>query len=121
MEWIYTPTEPVKVETKNHLGMPRRTVNYAIETLDEPDESGCHYRHKAVTLDPGVWNYDAIVSALVKAEYPDDRMQAISNNFLRTLIETEIPTDKREEYLAEMQEMQDWRATAKAIAKEILE
>lgn len=113
MVWIYTATEPKPVETRNHLGMRRRTVNYNIAHLGENDPSGHKFRHKAVTLEPGVWRYDAIVSALVNAEYPTDKMQAIVNNYLAD------PTD--DNALEEMRGVQNWRKSAKIIAKEAIE
>lgn len=113
MVWIYTTTAPEPVERKTHLGMRQRTVNYNIVPLGENDPSGYKYRHQAVTLEPGVWNYDAIVSALVTAEYPRDKMDAIVNNYLAD------PTN--DNAVEEMLEMQNWRKAAKVIAKEMLE
>lgn len=112
MVWIYTTTAPEAVERKTHLGMRQRTVNYNIVPLGENDPSGYKFRHQAVTLEPGVWNYDAIVSALVSAEYPRDKMDAIVNNYLAD------PTN--DSAVEEMLEMQNWRAAAKIIAKEAL-
>ncbi len=113
MVWIYTSTEPKAVETKTHLGMRQRTVNYNIVPLGENDPSGHKYRHQSVTLEPGVWHYDAIVSALVSAEYPRDKMDAIVNNYLAD------PTS--DDAIEEMLEMQNWRKAAKVIAHEVLE
>lgn len=113
MVWIYTSTEPEKVVIKKHLGMKQRTVNYAICPLGENAPGGYTFRHKSVTLEPGVWCYDAIVAALVTAEYPRDKMDAIVNNYLAD------PTDGNT--VEEMLEMQNWRVSAKIIAKEALE
>lgn len=60
------------------------------------------------------WNYEGIVNAIVTAEYPADRMQAVQNNYLMA---------KREdggEPIEEFMEMQEWRALAKATAHEVL-
>ena len=60
------------------------------------------------------WNYDGIVNAIVTAEYPSDRMQAVQNNYLMA---------KREDggnAIEEFMEMQEWRALAKATAHEVL-
>ncbi|MDE7349647.1 MAG: hypothetical protein K2N25_01160 [Muribaculaceae bacterium] len=108
MEWIYSAAEPKPVETRKHLGMRQRTVNYNIERTAEGD-----YRHHALTLEPGVWSYDAIVDALVRAEYPHDRMDATVNNYL------DDPDDP--EARAEMKTMQRWRARAKEIARAAME
>lgn len=112
MAWIYTATEPQPVERKTHLGMRQRTVNYNIATIGGDTPTGYKYKHQAVTLEPGVWCYDAIVSALVTAEYPRDRMDAIVNNYLAD------PTN--DNAIEEMLEMQSWRKAAKQIAKEAL-
>lgn len=113
MVWIYVSTEPEKVERKKRLGMTQRTVNYSICPLGENDPSGHKFRYQSVTLEPGIWCYDAIVSALVSAEYPRDKMDAIVNNYLAD------PTN--DNAIEEMLEMQNWRASAKMIAKEALE
>lgn len=112
MVWIYTSSAPEAIERTTHLGMRQRTLNYNIEPLGENAPSGYKFRHKAVTLDPGVWDYGAIVSALVSAEYPRDKMDAIINNYIAD------PTD--DNAIEEMLKMQNWRKTAKAIAKAAL-
>lgn len=113
MVWIYTATEPKPVETRMHLGQKQRTVNYLIrEAGAEDKEQGYNYRHKAVTLEPGIWHYDAIVDAIITAEYPNGRMQAIVNNYLAD------PTS--DNAVEEMLEMQNDRAMAKHFAKEAL-
>lgn len=68
-------------------------------------------RHR-VTLPPGVWCYDAIVDALVTAEYPSARMQAVINNYLAAPDDPAIH--------AEFAAMQAWRTEAKRLAREAL-
>lgn len=92
--------------------MQQRTVNYGVEPLAEDDPSGYRFRYKRITLEPGVWGYDALVSGLIRAEYPSDRMDAVVNNYL------DNPTDP--EVMAEMTEMQSWRKQAKGIAQKLL-
>lgn len=60
-------------------------------------------------------SYDSIVSAIVSAAYPADKMQAIINNHL---LEGD---DEDSEHEAEFKAMQDWRKHAKEIAKEVVE
>ena len=55
---------------------------------------------------------DRIVDAIITAEYPNDKMQAVVNNYLLN--------QKDAEHKAEFQAMQEWRAKAKNIANEIL-
>ena len=86
-----------------------------------------------VTLKPGVWNKAAIVSALVRAAYSQDEMEAINNNRLLVLadlmegIRTEgvvgaikVVVNQSEESKAEYDTMQKWRATAKRWAAELI-
>lgn len=113
MVWIYSATEPEGVEIKNHLGQKQRTVNFNIEELPKEDESGYKWRYECVTLEPGIWNYDALVAAIIKAHYTDDEREAIVNNYL-----ADPKADIAQE---EMNQLQEWRATAKEIAKERLE
>lgn len=108
MELIITDTEPRLVDTTAKLGQKQHAVNYNISKT----EDGAQWQHKTATLAVGVWNYDAIVSALVNAEYPTDKMQAVQNNYLA---DPENATA-----IAEMNEMQQWRKAAKDIAKQAL-
>ena len=101
---------PDEVVKGNHLGQPQFTINFNVkaETLDDFPQ----YSYDSVTLPPGQWDYDTIVSALVNAVYPSDRMQAVQNNYLAE------PGD--EDIKAEFDEMQSWRKTAKETAKRLL-
>lgn len=56
--------------------------------------------------------YGAIVSALIRAEYPTDRMEAVQNNWMAD------PTN--DAAVEEMLEMQQWRAAAKILAREAI-
>lgn len=62
---------------------------------------------------PSQMNRSAIISAVIRAKYDQDEMEAIINNYL------EDPTD--EDALADIHEMQSWRNMAKLKAKEALE
>lgn len=57
-------------------------------------------------------NYGEIVDALIRRKYPNDKMQAIMNNYLM---------DQTDEHIAEFLEMQEWRKFAKSYAKSIVE
>ena len=110
---------PQEVVKGNYLGQPQYTINFNVTRYSypgpEPDGSISlpMYEYNSVTLPPGKFDYDTIVSALVNEIYPSDRMQAVQNNYLAS------PEDK--EIKAEFDEMQKWRAEAKAIAKRLLE
>lgn len=85
-----------------HLGLRVRTIHI----MADPDSC------KSVTLPPGEWSYDTIVDALVTAEYPSAKMQAIVNNYLATPDDPDIR--------AEFDTMQQWRKTSKLLAKQLL-
>lgn len=53
-----------------------------------------------------------VIDAIVSAEYPIDRMQAVQNNYLAT------PKDV--ERKAEMDTMQAWRTHAKEVATQVM-
>lgn len=65
------------------------------------------------------FNKDALVSGLIKANYPADRMDAIRNNY--ELVKDGTAGDKAEEYTKEYLAMQDWRAYSKELSKEIID
>ena len=57
--------------------------------------------------------YEQVTSAIIDAAYPSDQMQAIINNHL-------LESDNAE-HEAEFAAMQQWRAGAKTIAKQVVE
>lgn len=65
------------------------------------------------------YNRDVIISSLIKANYPADRMDAIRNNY--ELVKDGTAGDKEEEYTQEYLAMQEWRAYSKELAKEIID
>ena len=65
------------------------------------------------------YNRDVVISSLIKANYPADRMDAIRNNY--ELVKDGTAGDKEEEYTQEYLDMQDWRAYSKEFAKEIID
>ena len=114
------------VEVRRNLGRPEFTIRFEVVVDGETEE-------RNVTLKPGVWNKAAIVSALVRAAYSQDEMEAINNNRLLVLadlmegIRTEgvvgaikVVVNQSEESKAEYDTMQKWRATAKRWAAELI-
>lgn len=65
------------------------------------------------------YDRDIIISSLIKANYPADRMDAIRNNY--ELVKDGTAGDKEEEYTREYLDMQAWRAYSKELASEIME
>ena len=76
---------------------------------------------ESVELETGVWNYGAIVNALVRYKYSADKVEAIVNNSLM-LMQTPsvVSEDKANEQISELDELQNWREKCKARAKELL-
>lgn len=68
----------------------------------------CYYQAKVLM---GAWCYDKAVDAIITTRYPNDKMQAVINNYL---LDPEDP-----EALQEFNEMQEFRQMAKQFAKEI--
>lgn len=84
----------------------QHTVNFNVEEINV---GGYSFRWQSVTLEPGIFTYDAIVSAIVSERYPADRMQAVVNNYLAAPDNVEIKAD--------MDAMQAWRVFAKDTAR----
>ena len=114
------------VEVKRNLGRPEFTIKFEVVGDEGPEE-------RNVTLKPGVWNKGAIVSALVRAAYSQDEMEAINNNRLSVLADLmdgirsegvvgaiKVIVNQSEEAKAEYDTMQKWRATAKKWATDLL-
>lgn len=64
------------------------------------------------------FNKDALISGLIKANYPQDLMDAVRNNY--ELVRDGTAGDKTEEYTEEYNKMQAWRAYSKQLASEII-
>lgn len=80
-------------------------------TISEKQEDGT-YNYQSYALPVGAWGYSVIVNAIVSAEYPNDRMQAIINNYLLD--------PSNEATTEEFNIMQDYRKKAKAWATDLL-
>lgn len=105
MAWYYGNERPDGVVMKLRLGQRQYTVNFNVESAEGTEFK---YRWQSVTLEPGVWAYGPLVSAIISERYPEDAMQAVVNNYL-----LEPRTD---EAVAEFSAMQSWRAFAKDVA-----
>lgn len=64
------------------------------------------------------YDRDIVISSLIKANYPADRMDSIRNNY--ELVKDGAAGDKTEEYTQEYIAMQNWRAYSKELATEIM-
>lgn len=104
---------PPEVAVSYHFGVPQYTVNVLVEERapaaeGQPQE----YGWTCICLSPGPLTYDALVAALIRTRYSDDRMASVINNRMAEPDDADIA--------AEWEEMQQWRREAKALAKQIL-
>ena len=111
-KFTYYDFAPSVHECRLYCGMPRHTVRVDISEIAADEHPPFTHRAREVTLPEGVWGYDTLVSALVKARYDDDRMTAIINNRMAEPDDADIA--------AEWEEMQAWRREAKTLAKQII-
>lgn len=66
------------------------------------------YEYETVTVPPGYWSRDSLISLIIEDRYPKDRMDAVVNNYLSDMTNAK--------HVASMKEMQDWRSHAKSVA-----
>lgn len=104
---------PPEVAVSYHFGVPQYTVNVLVEerapeAVGQPQE----YGWTCICLSPGPLAYDALVAALIRTRYSDDRMASVINNRMAEPDDADIA--------AEWEQMQAWRREAKALAKQIL-
>ena len=109
MVWYYGNEKPDSVVMKLRLGQRQYTVNFNVESAEG---TGYKYRWQSVTLEPGVWEYGPLVSAIISERNPEEAMQAVVNNYL-----LEPRTD---DAVAEFNAMQSWRAFAKDVAHQVI-
>lgn len=74
-----------------------------------------------VTLPIAVWNYGAIVSALIRHKYSESEVEAIVSNSLMLMQNpSSVSEEESNEKLNEFNEFQEYREKCKARAKELL-
>lgn len=80
-------------------------------SVSEKQDDGT-YKYQTYTLEPAVLDYDSITNAIISKEYPNDKMQAIINNYLLD--------SSNEDTTKEFNDMQAFRKKAKDWAKDLL-
>lgn len=106
MNWNYGIQQPDIFTKYTILGQQIATINCFISKVDDK------YKWKSYTLPPSILDYDSIVNIIISAEYSNDKMQAIVNNYL---FDKEDPIIKEE-----FNTMQEFRKRAKEEVKAIL-
>ena len=94
---------------KNHLGRPQMTIKVGMGSED------------FITLPTAVWNYGAIVSALIRYKYSENEIEAIVSNCIMLMQNpSSVSEEESNEKLNEFNEFQECREKCKARAKELL-
>lgn len=76
---------------------------------------------RMVTLPVAVWNYGAIVSALIRYKYSESEVEAIVSNSLMLIQNpSSVSEEESNEKINEFNEFQEYREKCKARAKELL-
>ena len=94
---------------KNHLGRPQMTIKVGIGS------------EEFIDLPTAVWNYGAIVSALIRYKYSESEVEAIVSNSLMLMQNpSSVSEEEFNEKMDEFNEFQEYREKCKARAKELL-
>lgn len=94
---------------KNHLGRPEMTIKVGMGSED------------FIALPTAVWNYGAIVSALIRYKYSESDVEAIVSNSLMLMQNpSSVSEEESNEKMDEFNEFQEYREKCKARAKELL-
>ena len=79
------------------------------------------FENNIIQMDIGVWNYGAIVSALIRQKYSESEVEAIVSNSLMLMQNPSSISEKESnEKINEFNEFQEYREKCKARAKELL-
>ena len=98
---------PPAVSVKREMCQPVYTIRVGICAAAEGG-----FECEEATLDRGVWNRSAIISAIVRMRYTADDVEAIVNNVFANIFDA----DRQREYRA----LQEWRAKAKSLSVELM-
>lgn len=101
--------ENQEIIVSNHLGRPEMTILVGMGSDD------------FITLPTAVWNYGAIVSALIRHKYSESEVEAIVSNSLMLMQNpSSVSEEESNEKMNEFNEFQEYREKCKSRAKELL-
>ena len=110
MKYIDIETILDQVEKRYYYGQPILTVNY--DVIQHESEGKMLYDYTRVELPPYVWSYGELVSAMIREEYSESEMEALTNNYLSNQGDMDAMT--------KYTEMQRYRGHCKAVARDLL-
>lgn len=133
-EWRGQDCPPL-YEMHRNGGMMQMTIYANVHQEEPADKDGSESQTEgdwiadALTLPVGVMDYGSIVSALIDAKYPHDKMDAINNNHNAALsraieklgIHEEIDEILDNEDVEKWRDMQSYREESKMVARAIVE
>ena len=109
MSWnLAKESEQLPSRFSKNIELGQQVATFSV--FDKQDDGT--YKYQTYTLKPAVLDYDSIVNAIVSKEYPNDKMQAIINNYLLD--------SSNDETTKEFNDMQAFRKKAKDWAKDLL-
>ena len=109
MNWnIVKEQEQLPIKFSKNIELGQQVATFSVY---EKQDNGT-YKYQIYTLKPAVLDYDSIVNAIISKEYPNDKMQAIINNYLLD--------PSNEDTTKEFNDMQAFRKKAKDWAKDLL-
>ena len=109
MEKMFYEERPLSYETIRSVGVMSTVIRFGInQTADgwECKEVCVNHTEPLVEAD-----YGRLVAAIVRSRYSSDDVEAIIQNYL---------SDKTTEHMNEFDELQQWRAEAKRLARTII-
>lgn len=105
----------MKIESSNQLPLvteEKQDYLVAFNQTETKKDEQTFYEYDGLRMAKNL-DYSKMVAAIIRENYDDDAMQAIVNNHLLN--------DGDEQHEADYNAMQQWRATAKQVAKQIQE
>lgn len=98
-----------EVIIEKHFGRPKMTIAVGMGSED------------FITLPIAVWNYGAIVSALIRHKYSENEVEAIVSNCIMLMQNpSSVSEEESNEKMNEFNEFQEYREKCKSRAKELL-
>lgn len=113
MDNILTPEQIAEIEAQKNQELfgshVQKIGGCAVVTVDDV----------VVSLEIPI-TYEQLVAAIVKRKYDDNKVEAVTANFIAAQLQGASKDTKATEHESEYTAYQEWRNKAKVIAKEVL-